>query len=798
MRILLVEDDESLVDALTSALTRQNYVVDVAIDGEAGWEMAESYTYDLILLDVMLPKLDGIHLCRRLRQKANSVPLMLLTAKDSTDDTLIGLDAGADDYVVKPFELDVLSARIRALLRRGTQAIVPMLTWGTLILNPNSREIQYGDAPLHFSRREYQILELFLRNPERVLNRRSIVEQVWSFDEDPPTEDTIKSHIKSIRRKFKALGAENIVETLYGQGYRLNPDYQTAKPILQSASDSTDNFPIPSRDDPPLVYKERELATELAEIWQRTKGSTLSRVQDLTEILHTLSRDRLTETQQQQAIRTAHKLVGSLGTFGFKHGSQLAKELEGLFQTTCDAQNLLTQAKPLIEELQTILTDDSSISAMAQAEHSRSFQTSTTLTPQRSLLVVEPDETFCKALRLESSTWKIAVSMASNLNLADRVLQDHVPDVVLLNIDCVRSDSARERFLQTLSGCRPSPAFLALSNHESLTNRLQALELGAQTLLQKPTTPTQVFMALNRALEIASPLMAKVLVVDDDVQILDMVQRILRSKGFQTFGLQQSEQFWETLKTVQPDLLILDISMPGVNGLSLCQLVRNDFQWSWLPIIFLTGHTSVQTLQKAFFAGADDFITKPILHEEFVVRVMNRLQRSRLYRNQMEIDVLTGIANRRGGTRNFDQLLHLAIQSQRPLCLAALDLDHFKQVNDRYGHEEGDRVLHEFGEFLKRKCRTTDVLARWGGEEFIVGMLGLTREKGVQRMTEILQEWRAYPLHTTQGKLLQVSFSAGIAQYPLDGVDFQVLYRTADAALYKAKAAGRNRVIPAG
>jgi diguanylate cyclase (GGDEF)-like protein len=351
--------------------------------------------------------------------------------------------------------------------------------------------------------------------------------------------------------------------------------------------------------------------------------------------------------------------------------------------------------------------------------------------------------------------------------------------------------------LKILADSKPSLPLLALSNQESLNNRLKAVQLKAQTILQKPTTATQVFSALVQTLEFMGPSLAKVIVVDDDPTILDLVQSLLKGKGLQTFKLQEPQRFWEVLKTAQPDLLILDIEMPEVDGLSLCQLVRNDYQWSWLPILFLTSHTDVHTLQRAFSAGADDFITKPIQPEQFVIRVMNRLQRTRLYRNQIEIDLLTGIANRHGGTRNFDQLLDLAIQSQQPLCLATLDLDHFKVVNDRYGHEVGDRVLHEFGEFLKRKCRSGDVLARWGGEEFIVGMLGLSRNKGVERISHILADWRSQSLKTLDGRSIQISFSAGIAQYPLDGLDFQVLYRTADAALYKAKAAGRNRVVPA-
>ena len=232
MKILLIEDDESIVEVLTTILAERNYRVDVARDGQIGWEMAQTQGYDLILLDVGLPKLDGISICRRLRQGGNQVLVMLLTARDTTTDKLFGLDAGADDYVVKPLNLQELTARIRALLRRRGAIAAPALEWGHLSLDPNTREVTYDGQALQFSHKEYQLLELFLQSPNRVLSRSAIINDVWSLDETPPNEDTVKSHIKSIRRKLNTVDARDLIETLYGQGYRLNPEYRLDKPQL--------------------------------------------------------------------------------------------------------------------------------------------------------------------------------------------------------------------------------------------------------------------------------------------------------------------------------------------------------------------------------------------------------------------------------------------------------------------------------------------------------------------------------------------------------------------------------------
>lgn len=222
MRILLVEDDIRLAETLAEALTDQRYVVDIATDGEAGWHQSKLLDYDLMLLDVMLPELDGISLCQRLRTHGYSLPILMLTACDTIHDEVAGLDAGADDYVVKPVDLQKLFARIRALLRRGSLTASPVLEWGNLYLNPSTCEVGYGQIPIHLTPKEYALLELLLRNGRRVLSRSVMIEHVWSL-ESPPEEHTVKVHIRGLRQKLKAAGAsEDLIETVHSMGYRLN------------------------------------------------------------------------------------------------------------------------------------------------------------------------------------------------------------------------------------------------------------------------------------------------------------------------------------------------------------------------------------------------------------------------------------------------------------------------------------------------------------------------------------------------------------------------------------------------
>ncbi len=221
MKLLLVEDDWEISELLSEVLTEQQYVVDVAADGQAGLDFVQAFDYDLVLLDVMLPKVDGFTLCRQLRDRDYNMPIMMLTAKDTTPEKVEGLDAGADDYVVKPYKLDELLARIRALLRRGIDSGSPILQWEDLSLDTNTCQVTYKDQPLKVTPKEYRLLELFLRNGNKLLSRSKILENLWSFEE-PPDEDTVKAHIRRLRKKLTKAGAsDDFIETVYGLGYRL-------------------------------------------------------------------------------------------------------------------------------------------------------------------------------------------------------------------------------------------------------------------------------------------------------------------------------------------------------------------------------------------------------------------------------------------------------------------------------------------------------------------------------------------------------------------------------------------------
>ena len=221
MRILIVEDDDRIANPLAEDLRHQKHVVDVANDGEAGWSFAQAIAYDLMLLDVMLPKLDGISLCKRLRSSGSKSLILMLTARDTTSDKVVGLDAGADDYLIKPFELEELAARIRALSRRTAEVQSDLLTYGALQVDPGRCTVTYNHSEVDLTPKEYMILELFLRHPAKVLTRSMILDRLWELDQ-VSSEQTVKTHLTNLRRKLKEAGeSQELIETVYGIGYRL-------------------------------------------------------------------------------------------------------------------------------------------------------------------------------------------------------------------------------------------------------------------------------------------------------------------------------------------------------------------------------------------------------------------------------------------------------------------------------------------------------------------------------------------------------------------------------------------------
>ncbi len=234
MKVLIVEDDRKVAGFIEQGLKEEGYTVDVAPDGEEATILAHVYQYDMILLDVMLPKKNGFQVAMELRREGRNTPILMLTSRDAVEDVVRGLDAGADDYLSKPFRFEELLARMRALSRRGGAERLDVLRFGTITLDRLRHQASVGDRPLDLTAKEFQLLEFFLLHPEEVVRRTTLLEKVWDMHFDPES-NVVDVHVGNLRRKLLALTTEQRIETVRGVGFSLrhaNP----ARPGVPSAS----------------------------------------------------------------------------------------------------------------------------------------------------------------------------------------------------------------------------------------------------------------------------------------------------------------------------------------------------------------------------------------------------------------------------------------------------------------------------------------------------------------------------------------------------------------------------------
>ncbi|MFJ9364950.1 response regulator transcription factor [Nocardia sp. CA-151230] len=224
MRILVVDDDRAVRESLRRSLTFNGYTVDLAVDGLDALEKTASQRPDALVLDVMMPRLDGLEVCRRLRSTGDDLPILVLTARDSVSERVAGLDAGADDYLPKPFALEELLARLRALLRRTAgdpvDAFSEAMAFADLSLDPVTREVTRGERQISLTRTEFSLLEMLMANPRRVLTRSRILEEVWGYD-FPTSGNALEVYIGYLRRKTEADGEPRLIHTVRGVGYVL-------------------------------------------------------------------------------------------------------------------------------------------------------------------------------------------------------------------------------------------------------------------------------------------------------------------------------------------------------------------------------------------------------------------------------------------------------------------------------------------------------------------------------------------------------------------------------------------------
>ncbi|HEY2259118.1 MAG TPA: response regulator [Solirubrobacteraceae bacterium] len=524
----------------------------------------------------------------------------------------------------------------------------------------------------------------------------------------------------------------------------------------------------------------------LQAIWERNRDEVLAQVDLVGDAVTDALAGSLSPDNRGRAAREAHKLAGSVGTFGFVAASEHARALE---------LGLGAPEGPARADLRRLAEHVVALRRELGAERNGSPPTSTPVAQADgavALIVVDDDRERGRSLLAAADARGVRALLAADLESARRLIDEAAPEVVLLKLSIQGVTGPALRFLAEVSVERP---VMTLTGAEEEIDRVEVARHGGRGFLAPSLEPSEIIAAALDLRERVRVRGTRILAVDDDAVVLGLLRSVLGEADFTVATCQDPTQFWERLEEVSPDLVVLDFDMPKISGPDLCRAVRNDSRWAGLPVIFLTSRLGPDSVRTVFDAGADDYLSKPFVGPEVVARIGNRLERVRLYRALAETDVLTGLPNRRRALESLGALLRMAARQQQPASLAVLDVDRFKSINDTHGHLGGDAVLRELGAVLRQFFRGEDVVGRWGGDELVVGMYGLGNADARERLGELVEDVRGRRFHSGR---IAVTLSIGVAEYPTQGSDIDQLYRAADAALYRAKVAGRDRVVPAG
>jgi diguanylate cyclase (GGDEF)-like protein len=340
----------------------------------------------------------------------------------------------------------------------------------------------------------------------------------------------------------------------------------------------------------------------------------------------------------------------------------------------------------------------------------------------------------------------------------------------------------------------PVPVIWTCENGD-LRSRLQSVRLGGAAFFTQPVDTDSLLVKLDDLTARTAPEPLRVLIVDDEPSLARLFSLILRQSGMETCEVISPLEVMTPLVEFRPDLILMDVYMPGCKGTELAAVIRQQEAYLGIPIVFLSVETDVHKQQDALRYGGDDFLIKPIQPRHLVSAVTTRATRARVLRNLMVRDSLTGLLNHTKTKEQLNVEMDRVRRLGHTISLAMIDLDHFKVVNDTYGHSAGDRVLRSLARLLQQRMRQTDVIGRYGGEEFAVIMSGADSNNARRVLDDVLMSFASLN-HCCEGQDFRVSFSAGIASSPPIH-DAASLSEAADRALYEAKSRGRSQVVVA-
>ncbi len=547
--------------------------------------------------------------------------------------------------------------------------------------------------------------------------------------------------------------------------------------------------PQPPRPPPDMAQAEQALRALSADY---ARGLP-AKGRELSEAVRNLRLDPCDRALQAAARTRAHRLRGTAGSYGFFAVGEAAGAIEDALPDALapaapdEAWSALGAALQAFEE---------AVAAVEQPQEADGPGAGGSLTSGR-LLAVSPRPELLDQVRALGRQQLYQVQCAATAEEARAAAVRAAPDAAFFDLP-VPEAAQLARALRSLPGCEGVALAFVGEAEAGTPERVAAAHAGASLYLARPVDAEGLAAAARQLVAASQVRRPRVLLVDDDEPFARRVCQLLEQRGFATRPLSEPGRLLEALEEAPPDLVLLDVAMPGVSGLDLCRVLRSTPRWQDLPVVMLTAQPGVQARIGAFQSGADDYLSKPVVEDELLARVQVRVERARLLRERYDKDALTGLLLRRPLVEALRARLLEASRHDRPLALALIDFDRFKAVNDAHGHLAGDAVLASFGKLVGRRFRAEDLRGRWGGEEFLLAFPGESRAT-IQGALERLQaEFSQLDFKGDAGEPFRVGFCVGIAGFPEDGQSLEDLIRCADRRLYVGKRAGAGQVVGQG
>lgn len=521
------------------------------------------------------------------------------------------------------------------------------------------------------------------------------------------------------------------------------------------------------------------------------------RIEAINANWHSITATHADEATYNELHRQLHSLAGSGLSFGYAKLGDLAREIEYALTEVINGKQELNH-----QHIAKISKQLHTLHELASADPETEQQPLHTPTAkirndeERLVYVIEDDPALLELIRAQLQLVGWQVKTFADATSAKHVLNKALPSAIIIDLSLPEGKFAGIKLLQKFQTlAQNNIPQIVISSTWTWESRLAAARAGVDAYLHKPLDLTLLIEQLEKLTSNDNAEPYRVLIVEDTVSLAHYYAQVLESAGMQTKVVTEPQKLLEALAAFQPELILMDVYMPGCSGIEAARVIRQDSKFLSVPIVFLSSEAERQRQLGAMQTGADDFLVKPIADAELISAVTLRAERFRNLSTVIHQDSLTGLLNHVSFKLQMEAEYARSKRAESNLSFALLDVDHFKSVNDNFGHPAGDRVLKSLAQVLRTRLRKSDVIGRYGGEEFAILMPDTTQEQAEQVMNNLREQF-ALLRFVTEASEFGCTFSAGIST-STEYENVETLIQAADTALYEAKHAGRNRICPA-